>query len=609
MINTAYFTALILVSLRLIAFFIIVPVFFPNGTPQITKITLSLIMAYILMPGIDFSIVNTVAGMIPFVLLCMNEVIAGLTLGFITNLCFMSVRFAGNIMDIQIGFSMMTQYDPTSNSNTTLLEHLLYWFGLVVFLLIDGHHMLIRALVDSFNTIKLGQFYLAQNSINSIMNAFVEYFDIGLKIAIPIVLILIIADLTMGLVARTVPQLNIMILNLPIKILVGMAAFSLALPIFLKIITNSFYHLPDIINSFYHTLPFIVIFASEEKTEEATPRKKSEARKKGQVAKSKEVGLALTLLACTIVLLSLGQYAASSFEATLTAFLNNYLTMHLSYETVQNITLIAVWRIGIVFLPIVVPIMLIGVFANFLQTGFILSKEPLKPDFSKLNPLNGFKRMFSMRSLVELIKDLTLVIIVGFIGYGFVKSNYMYILNLWNLTPAALFAAVGNLILSIFFRITLLMIAIAIVDYVFQRFQFNKDLRMTKQEIKEEFKQDEGDPQIKSKIRQKQRQMAMSRMMQEVPKATVVVANPTHIAVALKYEEGSNAPKVTAKGLDYLALKIKQTASENEVPVIENKPLARLLYDEVDIDSEIPVEMYQTVAELLAYVYKIKKKK
>jgi flagellar biosynthetic protein FliR/FlhB len=166
----------------------------------------------------------------------------------------------------------------------------------------------------------------------------------------------------------------------------------------------------------------------------------------------------------------------------------------------------------------------------------------------------------------------------------------------------------GSLTVSIFFKITIIMVTIALIDYIYQRYQHNKDLKMTKQEIKEEFKQDEGDPQIKGKIKQKQREMAMRRMMQEVPKATVVVTNPTHISVALRYEEGQEAPKVVAKGADSIALKIKEMAKENDVPIIENKPLARMMYAQVEINEEIPVDMYKAVAEILALVYKLKKK-
>jgi flagellar biosynthesis protein FliR/FlhB len=608
MIDTLYFTALILITIRMFCFFVVVPVFFPNGTPNTVKIGLTLVMAYVLVPGIDYSGIHTINNNIPFVINCMNEAVAGLTLGFITNLCFMAVRVAGNLMDFQIGFSMMTMFDPSSGSNTTLMEHLLYWFSIVVFFIVDGHHMLIKALMESFSVIKLGNFFLSQGSINVIIRVFIEYFGIALKIAIPIVLIIFITDLTLGLIARTVPQLNIMILGLPIKILLGLATFCFALPIFLKVIENSFYGIPDAIRGFYKTIPLLIIFASDDKTEDATPKKKSDARKKGQIPKSKEVALALTLLSSTIVIATLGGYVGNELKATMITFLNNYLTMALDYNSVQKISVIVVWRLAVVFIPVVVPIMLMGMLANFLQTGALITSEPLKPDLKKLNPIAGLKRMFSMRSLVQLLKDSALVAVVGYIGYKFIRDNYTYILTLGNLNPVGVISAMGSLIVSIFFKITIVMITIALADYIYQRYQFNKDLRMTKQEIKEEYKQSEGDPQIKGKIRQKQKEMAMRRMMQEVPKATVVVTNPTHISVALKYEEGKNAPIVVAKGADNVALRIKELAKENDVPIIENKPLARLMYKELELDQEVPVEMYQAVAEILALVYKLKKK-
>ncbi|MBC2582140.1 fused FliR family export protein/FlhB family type III secretion system protein [Clostridium sp. DJ247] len=608
MINVLYFTALILISIRMFCFFIVVPIFFPNGTPSAVKVGLTVIMAYIIIPSVDYSTINIVNNNITFIISCMNEVVAGLTLGFITNLCFMSVRIAGSLIDIQIGFSMMSMFNPSANSNTTLLENVLYWFSLVVFFIIDGHHMLIKALMESFNVIKIGNFLLSQNSINLILKAFIEFFGISLKIAIPIVLIIIITDLTMGLVARTVPQLNIMILGLPIKILIGIATFCFVLPTLLRVIENSFYGIPDAIRGFYKTIPVLLIFAADDKTEEATPKKMGEARKKGQVARSKELTLAFTLLASTISLMTLGNFAGSQIKATVIYFLSNYLNMSLSYDSVQHIAFIAAWRVAIIFLPIVLPITIIGVLISLFQTGPLLTFEPLKPDLAKLNPMSGFKKIFSARSVVELFKNLLIVIIVGYVGYKFVRDNYMNIINLGGLRPDALIGAIGKLTIGIFSRITVTMVIIAIVDYLYQKYKYKKDMKMSKQEVKEEFKQSEGDPQIKGKIKQKQRELAMRRMMQAVPKATVVVTNPTHISVALKYEQGENAPIVVAKGEEAVALRIKEIAKENEIPIIENKPLARLIYSEVDINEEIPADMYQAVAEILALVYKIKKK-
>jgi flagellar biosynthesis protein FliR/FlhB len=611
MINTAYFMAVLFIFLRMVTFFTLVPVFFPKGTPNTLKVLFTVMISFILVPGI--SAVGITAAINDNYILatyCINEIITGLTLGYLTSICFNIIRMAGQLMDMQMGFAMLSMFDPTSNSNVTLIERLVYWVSLIMFFIVDGHHMLIRALTESFNTVGLGLSVLSQDTVMYIVNTFIQYFVIGLKIAIPIVLIIIITDLTLGLIARTVPQLNVMVLGLPVKILVGLTCFSFALPFIVKGIISAFNYLPDIFKEVYKAAPLMVIFASEEKTEEATPRKKSEARKKGQVAKSKEVSLALTLLTSTLLIVTLGGFVGSNLKNTLIYFLGNGFETNLDYNNLKSLTLIVLWRIGITFLPVVVPIMVMGIFASYIQTGFMFSGEAIKPKLSKLNPMNGFQRMFSTRTVVELFKDLGIVSVVGYIGYKFIKDNYRYILSLGNLRIGAIPLVFKDLAVSIFFKITLIMIVLALADYIYQRYMFNKDLKMTKQEIKEEFKQDEGDPAIKSKIRQKQREMATRRMMQQVPDATVVVTNPTHIAVALKYEEGkSEAPIVVAKGSDNVAIKIKEIAKEYNVPILENKPLARMIFNEVELDKAIPVDMYAAVAEILALVYKMKGKK
>ena len=609
MINIAYFTALILVFFRMLGFFIVVPIFFPKGFPNIAKVAFTLVIAYILIPGINYSSISSVNNYI-LISLVINEIITGLTLGFVTNLCFFSVRMAGQLIDSQIGFSMINMFDPSTSSNSTLLEHLLYWSSLVLFFIIEGHHMLIRALIESFNAMTLGKFILSGESINFILNAFIEFFAIGLKIAIPLVLIILITDITLGLIGRAVPQINLMILGLPVKILVGLTCFTLALPIVFKMMVNGFSNTQDLIKGLFKVIPFIVIFASEDKTEEATPKKKSEARKKGQVPRSKEVSLALTLLGATLVIVILGSYVGRSLLTTLRVFLSNYLVTNIDDNSIKGITLVALWRIAIAILPVVLPIMILGVVANFIQVGFLFTKEPIKPSLSKINPISGLKRMFSFRSFVEMIKNLIIVTVLGYIGYGFIKDNYNSILQISSLRIGAVPAAFVKLVIGIFTKITIAMVIIALIDYLYQRYQYNKELKMTKQEIKEEFKQQEGDPQIKSRIRQKQREMASRRMMQAVPDATVVVTNPTHIACALRYKEGDdNAPMLIAKGADNVAIKIKEIAKENNVPIIENRTLARLIYSQVEIDSEIPSDMYQAVAEILALVYKLNKKR
>lgn len=609
MINTVYFMAVLMIFLRMLTFFIIVPVFFPNGTPNVMKFSLAGIVAFMLAPGVGTAYVAGINSNYTLVAAAASEIINGLILGYITNLCFMVIRFAGQLMDMQIGFSMMSIYDPSTQSNETFLERLMYWFSLMLFFLVDGHHMLIRAMVESFNIIAPGKFLLGGNTITIIFGDFIQFFNVGFKIALPIVLILLITEITMGLVSRTVPQLNVMILGMPVKLLVGLTCFSMALPMMASAIVHLFNSLPDIYKGIFHSAPMLMILASEEKTEEATPKKKRDARKKGQIPKSKEVPLAVTLAASTLVISVLGAYVGNNLMKLITYFLSLIGHNSLDYGSAMSYTKAGMLRFGMVVLPTVLPIMILGVVGNVIQTGPLLTDEPLKPKFDKLNPINGFKRIFSMRTVMDALKDIAVVTVVGSVGYSYLKGNYYKIFNIGNLRMGDILPAFKDMVVGIFFKVTLVMVIIAIIDYAYQRYMFNKDLRMTKQEIKEEFKQDEGDPQIKSRIRQKQREMANRRMMQAVPSATVVVTNPTHIAVALKYDEGDEAPMVVAKGSDYVAIKIKEIAKENNVPIIENKPLARLIFNEVELDKAIPMNMYQAVAEILALIYKMKKKR
>lgn len=609
--NISELIVFILVFCRLTSFIMYVPAFFPSGTPQRFKIGLSLVLTFIFVPLINITNL-TVNNSATFIVLIEKEILIGLALGFITTLCFSAAQMAGQLLDFHVSFSMSSLYDPISNETVSILGRVFYWMCLIVFLLIDGHHIVINCLVESFQLVNIGGLALKPELATYMIQVVIEFFTIGLKMAIPIVLIIIITDFTLGLVARVMPQLNIMMLGMPIKILVGLACFTLSLPVFMKMIVNNFDTVLEAIKGLFNIMPCIfVFFASEggEKTEEATPKKKSDAKKKGQVAKSKELTSALGLLVITLVISILGGYIVNSLKQTLTMFLRDYSTISIDNNSLRGIFITSFIRIAIVFLPVAIPIAIMGILANVAQSGKILTTEPLKPKLEKINPISGFKRMFSLKAVVDLIKNLIIIIIIAYVGYKFILSNYEQVLNFGSFRVEAILTSLGELIVDILSKVTLVMIIIGIIDFVYQKYQFNKDLKMTKQEVKEEFKQQEGDPVVKGKIKQKQREMSMKRMMQTIPDATVVITNPTHIAVALKYEENTkSAPKLIAKGQDNIAIKIKEIAKENNVPIIENKPLARLIYNEVELDTEIPYEMYQTVAEILAIVYKLNKK-
>lgn len=611
MIDFALFIVFFMVFIRISSLILSVQAFFPSDAPALLKIGLSMVVSMIISPLMDTSTVisvNSLMGLIPMVF---KEIIVGLSMGFIINLIFSIAQMAGQMMDFSIGFSMMTLFDPIASENLSVMGRVLYWLSLMVFMLVDGHLIVIKALIDSFKVVALGGFtFLPQHSTYMIHIIF-EFFVIGFKIAIPIILILLITEIVLGLVSRVMPQLNAMILGMPIKLLVGLSAFGVLIPMIMKAIVTNFGRLDDIFTEYFNILPFLVMFVasdSGEKTEEATPKKKKDAKDKGQVVKSKELTSAIVLVSITITILVVSNFAVDKLKETLILYLQYYPNFVLNNQSFKGILINSFIRIMMVFLPIALPIMIIGVVANVAQTGKVLTTEPLKPKLEKLNPISGFKRMFSMKAVVDLIKNLIIVSIVGYVGYSFVKDNYYSIINYSSFKVDAIIIEVSSLIINIFSKVSMVLIAIGIIDYVYQRFQFNKDLKMTKQEVKEEFKQQEGDPQIKSKIRQKQRDMAMKRMMQAVPDATVVITNPTHIAIAVKYDEKSGkAPIVVAKGSDNIAIKIKEIAMENKVPIIENKPLARLMFSKVELDEEVPYDMYQAVAEILVLVMNLKK--
>lgn len=611
MVNVFQFIVFLMVFMRVTSLVSTVSAFFPIGTPNLAKVGIGLISAMIIAPSIDPGMLPSVINTGTLALLMGKEIILGITLGFIINLIFDTVQMAGRFMDFSVGFSMAAIYDPQMEDSVSIMGRIMYWICLAVFILVDGHHLLIKSIIESFTMVPVGSFVLTTSMITYIIQVIFEFFSIALKIAIPIIIIILICEIVLGLVSRVMPQLNAMILAIPIKIAVGLLAFSVLLPVMFKIIASNFGSIKDIFNEIFKFVPIIFIAASNDsgdKTEKPTPKKLEDARKKGQVARSKEFSSALTLLGVTLVIAFLSSFTINTAKDIFQYFLGSNLSYTLSEGSIVKIIIKSLIYIFSMVMPIAITVMAFGVMGSIAQVGFLHTGEPLKPQFSKINPISGFKRMFSIRSVVDLIKNLAIVSVIGYIGYSYIKDSYYVIINIGNYKFSAIIYELINLIKGIFVKVTIAMIVIGAIDFLYQKYQHTKDLKMTKQEIKEEYKQQEGDPQIKGKRKQKQREMSMRRMMQAVPNATVVITNPTHIAVALKYDENSGrAPILVAKGSENIALKIKELALENKVPIIENKPLARLIYKEVELDREIPMDMYKAVAEILVLILKIKK--
>ena len=347
------------------------------------------------------------------------------------------------------------------------------------------------------------------------------------------------------------------------------------------------------------------LFADGEKTEEPTQKKRTDARKKGQIGRSQELNTAFVLLMGFFSLQLLWDRIYTNVAAY-SAYVFSNPMQPFDTESVLRLFIDSVTVIAGTAFPIMLCIMLIGLAINFYQVGIQLNTEAIQFKIDKLNPINGFGRIFSKRSLVELAKSLFKIVVIGAFIYTYIRDELMAIPQFMFLDLPVSLARVADTIFSMAFLVIGVIMVMAVLDYGYQKWQTTQDLKMTKQEVKDEMKQTEGDPLIKSKIRQKQRQMAMARMMKEVPKADVIITNPTHFAVALAYQKGMVAPQVIAKGQDLVAQRIKDIGREAKVTIVENKSLARALYASTQIGDLVPHELYQAVAEVLAYVYRLK---
>ncbi|UII57426.1 flagellar biosynthesis protein FlhB [Cytobacillus spongiae] len=346
-----------------------------------------------------------------------------------------------------------------------------------------------------------------------------------------------------------------------------------------------------------------------EKTEKATPKKRQDSRKKGQVAKSQDVNTAVVLLAIFLFLLFAGGYLndiiLNLFRHSFDEFIHIQVTEENVYVLFLDILKELVFFLG----PIMLVAMIAGVAANYMQFGFLFSTEAIQFKLEKIDPIKGFKRIFSIRAIVELFKSILKISFVGIVTFTVLWLRIDDILILSQKSVGAAMVTLASLTVQMGLFASAALLFLSVLDYLYQKYDFEKNIRMSKQDIKDEYKNSEGDPLIKSKIKQRQREMAMRRMMQEVPNADVVITNPTHYAIALKYDEKKlDAPFVVAKGVDYVAQKIKYIAKENEVMTVENRPLARALYDQAEIGDAIPEEFFKAVAEILAYVYRTKNK-
>lgn len=349
---------------------------------------------------------------------------------------------------------------------------------------------------------------------------------------------------------------------------------------------------------------------ADEKTEKATPQRKREERKKGNIFKSTDL---ITVFSLIVSFYSLKLFSPI-IDNTVESLIEEYFALAAYQRTITDADVASFFLDGcrvmaLTALPLLVISSLVAIILTMAQTRMLVSGESIKFKFSHLNPINGIKRMFSLRGVIELIKASAKIGILLYIVWGKLKDYFPRFQRLMDMEITQALAVMSEFIMSIVLTCGVIFIFLAILDYIYQWWEYERNLRMSKQEIKEEYKHTEGDPQVKGKIKERQRKMAMSRMMQNVPQADVVIRNPTHYAIAIKYDaEKNRAPLVLAKGADLVAKRIVEIAEENKIMTLENKPLARGLFDAVEVGFEIPEQFYQPVAEVLAFVYSLKEK-
>ncbi|MCM1498950.1 MAG: flagellar biosynthesis protein FlhB [Clostridium sp.] len=358
------------------------------------------------------------------------------------------------------------------------------------------------------------------------------------------------------------------------------------------------------------------LFAKEgpggEKTENATSKKLKDVRNEGSVAKSREIVTAATLFALYFCLRFavgfVGRQLIRGFS-TFYTMISRYTQDGVDVAGASYLLMRGVLSIALTIAPFLLVGLIVSFYGNSLQFKFQITTKPLQPKFNKLNPISGFKRIFSLNTVIELLKSIVKIIFIAYIAYGVFKEHVEEIYLLYDMSVNQCILLMYDIVLELLLKICMLFVFIAAVDFMYQKWKFKEDNKMTKQEVKDEFKNQEGDPKVKGQQRQRMQQASMRRMMSAIPEADVVITNPTHFAVALSYQSGkSQAPVVVAKGADFLAGRIKEIAKEHHVDIVENKPLARMLYYNVELDAEIPPELYQAVAEVLAYVYQLHNK-
>lgn len=602
------FKILLLIMIRVSSFIVVSPVFFPKGINNIFKIIFSFAFSLILFSIIAPDIKITVQNEVQYIFLIFSEVIIGILIGIFVNLLFQLFSGIGSILDSQGGFSSAQIFDPMTNNNSSVIEKFFYWVSLSVFIILNGHHYFIRAFIFSYDKIKIGDLNFTSNLLDSFVNTTFIIFRSSFMIIVPIIIVLIFVDVILGIISRIIPKINIIVISFPFKIVVTVGLLIISVKIIFNKFLSLYVDFNDLIFRIFSFAPVLFVF-SDDKTEEPTPQKIKKTREEGNVAKSAFLISAISLLGI-IVIIMMGGFILNELKNILIHFLRDGVSYNYGpYDVVDIFKSVVFKSLILIIVPSIVFVVL-AIISNIVQTGFLITPKSLKPSFRDLNPISNIKNIFSIKALFDLFRDSIVIAILCYISYKFILDNIEEFFRISNFRVKYSFSSIVPLFMSIFLKIFMIVGVIGIVDFAIEKFRYKKKLKMTKQEVKEEFKQMEGDPEVKAQIKQRAKQIIMQNMMSNVKDSSVIITNPTHISVALRYKQGKDsAPRLVAKGINHMAYRIKEIAQENNVPIVEDKYLARFIYKNVELEEEIPQEIYKAVADILTYIFKLNNKR
>ncbi len=602
------FKILLRIVIRVGSCIVVSPLFFPKGINNIFKIIFSFAFSLILFSIIAPDIKITVQNEVQYIFLIFSEVIIGILIGIFVNLLFQLFSGIGSILDSQGGFSSAQIFDPMTNNNSSVIEKFFYWISLSVFIILNGHHYFIRAFIFSYDKIKIGDLNFTSNLLDSFVNTTFIIFRSSFMIIVPIIIVLIFVDVILGIISRIIPKINIIVISFPFKIVVTVGLLIISVKIIFNKFLSLYVDFNDLIFRIFSFAPVLFVF-SDDKTEEPTPQKIKKTREEGNVAKSAFLISAISLVGIVIIIM-MGGFILNEFKNILIHFLRDGVAYNYGpYDVVDIFKSVVFKSLMLIIVPSIVFVVL-AIISNIVQTGFLITPKSLKPSFRDLNPISNIKNIFSIKALFDLFRDSIVIAILCYISYKFILDNIEEFFRISNFRIKYSFSSIVPLFMSIFLKIFMIVGVIGIVDFAIEKFRYKKKLKMTKQEVKEEFKQMEGDPEVKAQIKQRAKQIIMQNIMSNVKDSSVIITNPTHISVALRYKQGKDsAPRLVAKGINHMAYRIKEIAQENNVPIVEDKYLARFIYKNVELEEEIPQEIYKAVADILTYIFKLNNKR